>query len=500
MLLDGAQALPGVLVEETHASVEGSTAPAFDRPIADLVELFKSGQHILQAHPGGGLRLVRVAQNGIGDLQFSHVRTSLAQELDQDAGRDSRADNAGHVRPHGVHEEEVTGIILLADLLGNAGGHGHGGHAGRTDEGVDLLLEEEIHELGEENAAGGRDREGADTHDDDLDGVQIQETVRRGGSANGDTQEDGNDVHQFILRAREETLAGARLLPQVTQHQAADQLSGRRHEQSHEDGDGDREDDLLPLADGAKCRHADGAFLLGGQHLHDGGLDDGHQGHIGVGRDGDGAKQLRRQLRSGEDGRRAVRSADNADGAGLLCGKAKGTGGGVGREDTDLRGRAQEQALRVGNQGAEVGHGADADEDQAGVEAGLDADVKDVEQSAAREDGAVVMEGGVAFVHEGAPQLGVIKVAAGQVGQQHTESDTNQKQGLELLMDAQPQQEEGDKDHHQVLPVVGEVTEQQEEAGAFEEFYDVIKHGELPALRRSRREQRRYRPSRPWSR
>jgi hypothetical protein len=42
-----------------------------------------------------------------------------------------------------------------------------------------------------------------------------------------------------------------------------------------------------------------------------------------------------------------------------------------GTEDAELRGRAEQQALGVGDQRAEVGHGADAHEDQRGIHAAL---------------------------------------------------------------------------------------------------------------------------------
>ena len=78
-----------------------------------------------------------------------------AVQGDQHARGDGGADDACHVGAHSVHQQEVAGVVLLAHHLGHAGRHRHGGHTGGADEGIDLLLEEQVHELGQQNAAGG---------------------------------------------------------------------------------------------------------------------------------------------------------------------------------------------------------------------------------------------------------------------------------------------------------------------------------------------------------
>ena len=62
-----AQALPWVLVQEAQAAVEGRAAPALEGIVADGVEHLAGGEHILQRHARGRLRLMRVTQDGIGD-------------------------------------------------------------------------------------------------------------------------------------------------------------------------------------------------------------------------------------------------------------------------------------------------------------------------------------------------------------------------------------------------------------------------------------------------
>ena len=82
-----------------------------------------------------------------------------------------------------------------------------------------------------------------------------------------------------------------------------------------------------------------------------------------------------------EDRRRTVRAADDTDGGGFLRGEAEELGAHIGHEDTELGSRTEQQGLGVGDQGTEVGHGADAHEDQAGIDAELDAEVEDIEQA-----------------------------------------------------------------------------------------------------------------------
>ena len=73
VLLDDAQTIPGVLVEEAQAGVEGRATPALQRVVADLVQLGKHGLHLGGGHTRGGLTLVAVAQNGIGNSNLRHI-------------------------------------------------------------------------------------------------------------------------------------------------------------------------------------------------------------------------------------------------------------------------------------------------------------------------------------------------------------------------------------------------------------------------------------------
>ena len=91
-----------------------------------------------------------------------------------------------------------------------------------------------------------------------------------------------------------------------------------------------------------------------------------------------------KEIYSNEDGGGAVCTTDDGDCSGLLLGEVHNAGSGqqtsahVSTKDTELSGSAQQQALGVGDQGSEVGHGTDAQEDQRGVNAQLDTHIKPV--------------------------------------------------------------------------------------------------------------------------
>ena len=155
----------------------------------------------------------------------------------------------------------------------------------------------------------------ADRKNQFHNGLDVQEGGGVGGAADGEAEEDCDDVHQLIAGGLGDPLNNTGLLHQVAHHQAADQNGGVRQGQGNDDGDDDGEQDLLGLGDTAGGRHDDLTLFFSGQGLHDGRLDDRHQRHVGVGRHGDGAQQRRGQHGGDEDGRGAVRAADDADAA-----------------------------------------------------------------------------------------------------------------------------------------------------------------------------------------
>ena len=57
----------------------------------------------------------------------------LTKDAQQETCSDGGADNASHVGAHGVHQQEVGGVVLLAYGVGNTGSHGNSGNTGGAD-------------------------------------------------------------------------------------------------------------------------------------------------------------------------------------------------------------------------------------------------------------------------------------------------------------------------------------------------------------------------------
>ena len=365
-----------------------------------------------------------------------------------------------------MHEKEVGRIFLLTDLLGNTCCHRNGGNTCGTDERVDLVLgSENVHQLCEQNAACGTETECNDTHDDDLDRIEIQEVGSNGGCTDRNTEEDGDDVHQFVLCGLAETFADAAFLPQVTEHQTADQRCCGRNEEGNEDGNNDREQDLFGLGNGAEGRHLDHALFLGGEELHDRRLDDGNECHVGVSSNGDRTEQIRIQHGSGVNSRRTVSTADDTDGSSSLLRESEQNGTDEGNEDTDLSGSTEQQGLGVCNQRSKVSHCTDTDEDQTRIDTGLDTDIEEVKKTTVSKDLTVAVIIGVGSIHKVCPKICMVQTCTGQVGKKHTECDTEQQKRFKLLDDRKVHQTEGNDNHDQVAPVVTEIGKQLVETG-----------------------------------
>ena len=82
------------------------------------------------------------------------THTVLTEEAQQHAGSHCRTDNTGHIRPHGVHEQVVFGIVLQTEILRDAGSHRHGRYTGITDKRINFLVfrQEQVEELDEKYA------------------------------------------------------------------------------------------------------------------------------------------------------------------------------------------------------------------------------------------------------------------------------------------------------------------------------------------------------------
>ena len=360
----------------------------------------------------------------------------LSQEAQQDTGRDGGADDTGYVRAHGMHEQVVVLVEFTADDLGYAGAVRYGGYASVADQRVDLasFAEEQVDELHEEHTCRRSDDEGEQTESEDQQGFAGQELVRLGGRTDGQADQDRNDVHERTAGGFCETAGDAAFLQEVTEEEHAEQRkTGRDDECGDEEAD-DREDDLFLLADLARIRHADEAFLLGRQGQHDRTLDDRDQGHVGVGGDGDGAHQVRSQFGTQEDGGRTVRAADDTDGAGFIGCEPEGKGEQIGSEDTHLGSRTDQDQPGLRDQRGKVRHRTDAQEDQRRVPAHLDALIQGVE------DGAVLVDADVETREHR------------DVADDHAEADRDEEQRLPFLEDGHGDEGNADGDHGNVLP------------------------------------------------
>ena len=81
--LDGAQTLPGVLVQKAQAGVERRPAPRLDGPVADAVHLRQDRQHVADLHTGGPEALLTVADGRVHDLKPWHELTPPYTQVSQ---------------------------------------------------------------------------------------------------------------------------------------------------------------------------------------------------------------------------------------------------------------------------------------------------------------------------------------------------------------------------------------------------------------------------------
>jgi len=262
--------------------------------------------------------------------------------------------------------------------------------------------------------------------------LRFEECLGLGRGAHGEAQQNGDRVDDGVSGGVGQTLGHAALLEQVAQAQEAHQGQTARGDQRRDEKAADWKEYFLPLADPAGLLHSDEPLLLRGQQFHDGRLDDWHQAHIGIRRNGDGPQQVRRELGREEYRGGAVGAADDPDGRGLGGDEAQVERADHRQEDAYLRRGAQEDELWVGDHVGEVGHGADAQEDERREDALRDAKI-DVRQHAAR------------IVHRERHARG-----QGNVAHDGPETDGHQQQGLVVLGDAQRNEGNPDGEHDHV--------------------------------------------------
>ena len=369
-------------------------------------------------------------------IQLSFLSDQALDERNDEAAGDHRSDLAADVRARRMHEQVVVGILLAAHLVDDARGHRERGDTGRADHGVDLLPGEEVEELGKEHAADGIEHEADEAEGEDGHRLEGDERLRLHAERHGDAQQERDEVGQLVLRAVAEGTEHAALADEVAEHEEADQLRGLGRDGAGHDGDDDREEDARALAHACgRVGHADAAFLLRRDEADDGRLHDGHERHVRIRGDHDRALVVRAEVLRHEDGGRAVGRGDGGDGGRVVELKADEPGDHEREEHAELRRRAKEHHLRVGEQGAKVDHRADADEQQ--------------QREQLRRDAGVV------------ERLDGLAVHKRQVDEDRAKAHGEQERRLHLARDGEIDQHAADGDHHALLPgEVGHVGEQ----------------------------------------
>ena len=291
-------------------------------------------------------RIVRAASRAV--IFSSSLLQELRHEVEDHAAREDACDLPGDVRTHRVHQQMVLRIGLKPHLLDDARGHRERRNACRADHRVDLLLAEQVEELREHHARDGveHERHEAKAHDDER--IPVHELVGAHGERDRDAEQQRDEVRQRVLRGLGETVKAAALAQEGTEHQEADERDGHRRDEARDDGHEDWEADAQRARDVlGVVGHPDAALFFRRHELDGEGLDDRHKRHVRVCRDGDGADVARVQHLRDENGGRAVRRADDADGGGVREVEAEQDGSDHGEEDAELRRRAEEQHLGI---------------------------------------------------------------------------------------------------------------------------------------------------------
>ena len=197
----------------------------------------------------------------------------------------------------------------------HTGGHGEGRNSRRADHGVDFLLQEQIHQFCDHYAAHGVHHEGDQPKPQNQQRLHPQEFRRIHPGGDGQSQQDGNEVRQHVLRRLRQRIQHAALPDEVSEHEKSDQRHGLGRDESDNDRHRNGEQDFRGLGHGtAFVGHLDLPLRLGGTQPDDRRLDHRHQRHVGIGRHHNGRRVAGTQLLGDEDGRGAVRRADDGDG------------------------------------------------------------------------------------------------------------------------------------------------------------------------------------------
>ena len=352
-----------------------------------------------------------------------------------------------------MHKKIVAFVVLKSDGVGNTRRHRHGGYACRTDERIDFAFREDVEQFADKQAADCGKHESCKTEEHDFERGQGEEGRADCGCADGNAEEQRDDVHKRVLRGVAETFGYAAFTQEVAEHKASEQRRNGRQKQGHDDCDENRENDFLFLADLAGGLHNGHTLFLCCEQLHKRRLQERNESHIRVCRNCDRRKQFGCERLCKEDSRRAVRACDNRNGCRLSAGESHCRRENKHEVDTALRRRAENERTRARKHRSEVGHCAHADENEAGINARLYAYIEHIEQAAVLQNVEIIYA--VCHSRVARPPFRMkdfVAVECGQVGEKHTERDAHEKQRFKLLFDAEIEEKQRDYNHHDGLP------------------------------------------------
>ena len=314
--------------------------------------------------------------------------------------------------------------------------HGKRRDARRADHGIELaaLRQKQVHQLGEQHAAHRVQHKGRQPQQQNEQRFGGHEFV--GGHLAGyrQSQQDGDEVGQHVLRSFGQRVEHAAFPQQVAEHQKAHQRHAGGSHQPGQHRHHDGEQDAGGFAHAAlPVGHADAPLLLGGYQPDDRRLHDGHQRHVAVRRHHDGPQIPAAQLVGHKDGGRAVRRADDGDGGGVRQRK-KQPRQHQREENAQLGRRAEQHQPGLFQQRAKVDHRADADEQQKRKQLVGHDRLKQYRQGTF--DPALRDGPGQRQIHQNRPE------AHGQ-----------QQAGLHFFDDGKVDQHAADAPHHHHLPV-----------------------------------------------
>ena len=339
-----------------------------------------------------------------------------------------------------MHKQEIAGVFLRSHVLHNSRCHRHRRYPSSADHGVDLTFSENAHQFAQEHARGCSHNEGKNPEHEDSYRIQSEESGCYHGRPHGEPQQDGDDVHQFILGGSCQPLHHSTFSQQIAKHEHPDERCRPGNEQTAQDNYHDREDYLGALRDRAlRVGHLDLPLPLRSEQPDYRRLYYRHQSHVGVtGYDyrSEDAGICTNLLHFGSNvySRRALSTTDDGHRRRLFEAKIKpwchtqGKSPNQRNEYPELSRSPQEKGRRPGQQGLKVSQCPQTEEYQQWYQP--------VEK-------AVLVK----IVQEATGHLScgwVHRLAQGQISQDDPGSDWDKEERLHALGDAQENQDNPD--------------------------------------------------------